>query len=128
MNIIQIAVIGIIAVVLALQFKSRNQEYGMYISLATGIIIFFFAVDKLDLILQTINTLYSHITISNVYIDILLKIVGIAYISEFGSQLCKDAGYAAIASQIEIVGKLSILVVSLPILLSIIDTVNAFLT
>ncbi|MFP4698409.1 MAG: stage III sporulation protein AD [Eubacteriales bacterium] len=127
MNIIQIAIIGIVSVLLALQFKSRNQEYGVYISLVAAIIIFYFAVDKLEVILTTISKIYEHLSISNIYINILLKIVGIAYIAEFGSQLCKDAGYSAIASQIEIVGKLSILVVSLPILLSIIDTVTMFL-
>ncbi|TCT16914.1 stage III sporulation protein AD [Natranaerovirga pectinivora] len=128
MNIIQISVIGIVAVMLALQFKNRNQEYGVYISLVTAIIIFFFAIDQLDIIVETISRLYNNVSISNIYIDILLKIVGIAYIAEFGSQLCKDAGYSAIASQIEIVGKLSILVISLPILLSIIDTISLFLT
>ncbi|TCK98365.1 stage III sporulation protein AD [Natranaerovirga hydrolytica] len=127
MNITQITIIGIVAVLLAIQFKNKNQEYGMYISLATAIIIFYFAVDKLDVIVETINGIQNNITISNLYIDILLKIIGIAYIAEFGSQLCKDAGYSAIASQIEIVGKLSILFVSLPILLSVIDTITLFL-
>lgn len=128
MNIIQVSVIGIVAVLLALQFKSKYGEFGIYISLVTTIILFFFAITKMEIVIDTINKIYNQITLSSLYLDILLKIVGIAYIAEFSSQLCKDAGYSAIASQIEVVGKLTILVVSLPILLSIIDTVTAFLT
>lgn len=127
MDIIQVAAVGLIAVLLALQFRSKNQEYGVYISLVTAIIIFFFAISKLEIILETINKIYNQTSINRIYFEILLKIVGIAYISEFASQLCKDAGYGAIATQVEIVGKLTILIVSLPILLSLIDTVNTFL-
>lgn len=123
MSIIQVVVFGLVAVLLAIQFKSKNQEFGVYISLTTAIIFIFIAFDKMELIIDTIDKLSGQLSINKIYIQVLLKIVGIAYIAEFGSQICKDAGYTAIASQIEIIGKLSILIVSLPILLSVIELI-----
>ena len=61
------------------------------------------------------------------YIRTLIKIVGITYIAEFASDLCKDAGYQAVAGQIQMFGKLSVLAVSIPILTALLDTVRTFL-
>ena len=127
MNIIQLSIIGIIAVILALQFKNTKPEYSIFISIGAVVIIFYFAISKLDIVIDTINRIQSTFKLNNVYLDVLLKIIGIAYIAEFSAQLCKDAGYGAIASQIEIGAKLSILVVSLPILQAIIDTIATLL-
>lgn len=127
MNIMQLSIIGVIAVLLALQFKNTKPEFSILISMGAMIIIFYFAITKLDIVLSTIKKIQMTFKLSDVYLDILLKIIGIAYIAEFATQLCKDAGYNAIASQIEVGAKLSILVVSLPILLSIVDTISALL-
>ena len=58
---------------------------------------------------------------------ILLKMIGITYVAEFSANLCKDAGYQAVAGQIEMFGKLSILVISMPVLLALLDTISQFL-
>ena len=89
--------------------------------------MFSFAITKLEVILDAIRQIQSYIQINNTYITILLKIVGITYVAEFSSGLCKDAGYSAIANQIELVGKLSIIAISMPIVLALINTLNQFL-
>lgn len=61
------------------------------------------------------------------YIQTLMKIIGITYIAEFASDLCKDAGYQTIAGQIQIFGKLSVLAVSIPVLTALLDTIQTFL-
>ena len=127
MGIVKVAIIGIAAVILALQFKGIKAEYSSYISLAAGIIIFGFAVSKLEIIIEGISTLSKYISVNKDYIGVLVKVIGISYICEFASALCKDAGYSAIASQIEMVGKLSILVMRMPILMSLLETVDNFL-
>jgi len=127
MGIVKVAIIGIAAALIALQFKRFKAEYSSYISLAAGIIIFGFAVSKLEVIIDGISTLSSYISINKDYIGVLVKVIGISYICEFASNLCKDAGYSSIASQIEMVGKLSILVMSMPILMSLLETVDNFL-
>lgn len=124
---LKVAIIGIIAVVLATHFKSTKSEYGTYISLAACVIILFLGTTKLQVIVDGINQIQSYIHINATYLSILLKIVGITYIAEFASSLCKDAGHAAISSQIELVGKLTILSISMPILLALLDLINEFL-
>ena len=124
---LRVAIIGIIAIVLATQFKSSKSEYGTYISLTACIIILFLGMSKLEAIINGINKIQSYIQINPTYLSILLKIVGITYIAEFASSLCKDAGHGAISSQIELVGKLTILSISMPILLALLDLINDFL-
>jgi stage III sporulation protein AD len=124
---IRIALIGIIAVFLSIQFKNGKSEYGTYISLAACIIIFGLGISKLELIIETIHKIQSYIVISQTYIVILIKIIGITYVAEFASNLCKDAGHAAISNQIELVGKLTILSISMPILMALLETINNFL-
>ncbi len=124
---LQVAIIGIVAIVLATQFKSTRSEFATYISVAACIIILFIGTSKLSSIIEGIAKIQKFININPTYLSILLKIVGITYIAEFASALCKDAGHSAIASQIELVGKLTILAISMPILLALLDLINNFL-
>jgi len=127
MDIVKMVFIGISAMLLALQFKGYKAEYSSYISIAASIIIIGFAVSRLKVIIDGITVLSGYISINKDYIGVLIKVIGIAYICEFASNLCKDAGYSSIASQIEMVGKLSILVMSMPILMSLLETIDSFL-
>jgi stage III sporulation protein AD len=125
---INVAVIGIIAVLMAITFKKGREEYSLYISIVACFIILLLGIGKLEVILDTINRLQGHIKINKAYIDILIKIIGITYVTEFAASLCKDSGYHAIGDQVELVGKLSILAISMPILLALLDTINNFMT
>lgn len=125
---IRIAIIGIVAVLLATQFKNTRSEYSIYIGIATCFLIFFLGLQRIEIIIDAMKKIQSYIKINQVYIEILIKIIGITYVSEFSASLCKDAGHAAIAGQIELVGKLSILAVSMPILLALLDTIHQFLS
>lgn len=125
---INVAVIGIIAVLIAIIFKKGREEYSLYISIAACFIILMLGIGKLEFILDAINRLQGYIKINAAYINILVKIIGITYVTEFSASLCKDAGYHAIGEQVELVGKLSILAISMPILLALLDTINNFLT
>ena len=123
MSILTVSVLGITAVLLAVQLKGKGGEYGM----AAGLCLFFYAAGKLEVILKTLRTMESCIGISPVYLSALLKMAGITYIAEFASGICKDAGYGSLGTQIEIFAKLSILAVSMPILLALLETVKQFL-
>ncbi len=125
---IHIALIGIIAVLLAIQLKTLKSEYGIYLTVAACFIIFFYAVNKLSSILESINRMMSYVNINSTYVTALLKMIGITYISEFSSNICKDAGYQAISNQIEVFAKLMILAISMPILLALMETINEFFT
>ena len=114
MDMIRIGAAGITGVLLAVQLKQMKSEYA-------------FAVGRLSIITRTMETIQSYLSIQNVYLQTLLKIAGITYVSEFSAAICKDTGYQAIASQIEVFGKLTILAVSMPILLSLLETMKGFL-
>lgn len=128
MSIIQVGVLGVAGVLLAVQFKGGKSEYGIYISIALSLLIFFAILSQLKEILAMIKTIGGYIRLDTVYIGILLKILGITYVAEFASSICKDAGYQTIAQQIEIFGKLAILALSTPVLLALLDAIKEFLS
>lgn len=126
MSVIQIGIIGVVGVLLALQLKSGKAEYGIYITVAVGIFIFANIVDQLGVIVEVLELIESYITIDAAYIRLLLKMLGITYISEFACSVCKDAGYQTIAGQIEIFAKLTILAISMPVVVALLQTIRAF--
>ena len=127
MTTIQAAVIGIVAVVLAVQIKALRPEYSTYLILVAGVIIASLGISRLDAILETVRTIGTYIHVQNIYLGTLLKMVGIAYIAEFASGICKDAGFSSLGIQVEMFGKLSILVISGPVLLALLETLQRFM-
>lgn len=127
MTIIQTAVLGITAVALAVQLKGIRPEYSLYMILASGILIGYFGLSRLELIMETVGSMGKYITVKNVYLAMLVKMVGITYIAEFAAGICKDAGYSALGGQVEMFGKLSILAVSAPILTALFETLQVFM-
>ena len=128
MDALQMGIIGVAGALLAIQFKSEKAEYGIYISIALSILVFFGILEHLSVLINTMKQISSYINMDTIYMSTLLKMLGITYISEFSSSICKDAGYQTIAGQIEIFGKLSVFVLSLPVLLALLDTVRGFLS
>lgn len=128
MNIIQVGILGIAGILLAIQIKQEKAGVAICMSIAISILIFWGIWDSLQLVVHTLKEISTYIQIDHSYILTLIKMLGITYIAEFSSGLCKDAGYQAIATQIELFGKLTILVLSLPILLALLRTVQEFLT
>lgn len=125
---IQIAAIGIVTVMLALQFKGGKQEYGIYLVLVAGFLIFFGVVGQLRDILETVKRYLSEISVVGSYLSILYKMIGIAYVAEFAAGLCKDSGYSFLAGQIELAGKLTLLTISMPVMLAVLDLIRKVLT
>lgn len=127
MNVIQIGILGIVGALFAIQFKQGKAEYGIYICVGISLVIFFSIVGHLEEILSTMREISQSVNLDVAYVTTLLKMLGITYIAEFASGICKDAGYQTIASQIEIFSKLTILVLSLPILQALLKTIQEFL-
>lgn len=123
---ITIAIIGILIMLLCIQLKSVKPEFGTLTAVAGGVFLMYMALDKLSGLLEYVNRILSYISIDSVYLETLLKIIGITYISEFASDICRDAGYSSIGSQIELGAKLSILVLSMPVFLALIDSIESF--
>ncbi|MCI5652682.1 stage III sporulation protein AD [Lachnospiraceae bacterium HCP1S3_A8] len=127
MSVLTIGILGIAGALLAVELKGLKGEYGIYLVAAVGLVIFFYGITKLKTVIETIRQVQNYIRLNRMYLEVLLKMIGITYIAEFSSGICKDAGYGSLGSQIEIFGKLSVLAVSMPILLALLDTVQQFL-
>lgn len=128
MDIIKIVGIGLIALFLIIIIKQYRPEFTIYISIIAGTIILFFVVDKLAEILGILSSLGSKSGIDSKYILILFKITGIAYLTEYAMNICKDSGESAIASKIELGGKILMIYMSLPIILALIEVITNILT
>lgn len=123
MEIIQIVGIGLIATVLILVLKEQKPMFAFLIAASTGIIIFLFLIGKIGGIIKVLEDLAEASGVQMVYLKTILKIIGIAYIAEFGAQIVRDAGQESIASKIEMAGKVLIMVLAIPIISIIIETV-----
>ena len=127
MTVVTVGIIGIMTVLMAVQLKSLKGEYGLYLVLAAACVIFFYGTLRLRGILEGMQKIQNMIRINPVYLNTLLKMTGITYIAEFTSGICKDAGYQAVGNQVEMVGKLAILAVSAPVVLSLVETLKVFM-
>ena len=96
--------------------------------MARSLVIFFANLGRLEIMIDVIKQINSYIDMDVAYVGTLVKMLGITYVAEFSSSICKDAGYQTIAQQIEIFGKLAILVLSMPVLLALLDTIKDILS
>ncbi len=126
-ELIKIAFLGVAGVLLAIQFKAQKPEYGIYIGLAAGILIFCYTVRQVAAVMAQLGQLKAYLGGAETYLAVLLKVIGITYICEFSADICKDAGYGTVAGQIEVLGKLSVMFAGLPVLFAVIGQIQGFL-
>ena len=124
---IKIAAVAVMAAILAAWIKTVKPDYGVWIVFGAGIFLGFSALLKLETIIGELQYLQGYFTGYGTYFKLLIKIIGITYLAEFSADLCKDAGANTLASQIELFGKLSILVLCMPIMTSLLETIDYFL-
>ncbi|MCM3698300.1 stage III sporulation protein AD [Paenibacillus macerans] len=123
MEIIQVVGLGLIATVLILVIKEQKPMFAFLIAASTGILIFLYLIGKIGSIIGVLEDLAEKSGVQMIYLKTILKIIGIAYIAEFGAQIVRDAGQESIASKIEMAGKVLIMVLAIPIISIIIETV-----
>lgn len=127
MDIIKISLLGVGGVMLGYLLKGTKPEYACFITVGIGLIILTLAVGKLNYLFSAVERIRESLPIDSGYLTTLIKMIGITYIGQFSSGICKDAGYQATGAQIELFCKLSVMVLSMPILLALLDTIEEFL-
>lgn len=127
MDIIKTAAAAIGVVLLALMFKNQRPEYAAFLNLGCCFFLFFCVILKMQEVLRYLSKLTSYIEVEQTYFVSILKMIGITYISEFASDICKDVGYSSVAGQLQVFAKLSIILLSMPVLLTFLTTVGEFL-
>lgn len=123
MDILQIVGLGIIATIIIAILKVQRPEIAVQVSIITGIVVFLLIAGKLSAVIGLLSRYAGKVNIDVIYLTTLLKIIGIAYIAEFGAEICRDAGESSIASKIELAGKVIIVVLAVPIITSLLDLI-----
>ena len=126
MTMMQVGILGVVGAIFALQLKPLKSDLSILICIAVSLCILFAMMGQLEELVGKIREMMSFVELEYSYLGMILKMLGITYISEFSSAICKDAGYQTLANQIEIFGKLTILVMSLPIILSLMEIILGF--
>jgi stage III sporulation protein AD len=115
MAILNVLGIAIIAAAIAVLLRQYKQEYAMLIGLSAGVIILLYIIIKAQPVFSELNLLMSNSGINSEYAQILIKALGICFITQLAADACKDSGETAIASKVELVGKFAILLLALPL-------------
>lgn len=123
MEIFKIIGIGLISLIIIIMLKQYKPEYAIYVSILAGILILYLVMDKLTGIINLINSIANKASVNTKFIALLMKITGIAFLSEFAVSICKDSGESAIASKIELGSKIVIISMSIPIITSLLELI-----
>ena len=121
MEIVKIIGVGLIALIIIIILKQYKPEFVIYVSLLAGAIILLLSLDKISGIISLLNNLSTKANVNNQFLAILLKITGIAFLTEFAVSICKDSGETAIASKIDLGGKVIIVGMSIPIISALLE-------
>ena len=124
--IFRIIVIALVGIIFAMFLKTQKPEYSTFISLCIAVLILFCVLGLFTSAKEQISSITMYLSGDDKYYGLLFKMIGIAYLCEFCSGICKDAGYQAVGAQVEIFGKLTILLAGLPILMTLIETIRTF--
>ena len=123
MDVVKIIGVGLIALIILIIVRQYKPEFTIYISLIAGAIIIFMVLDKLSAIINMLTSLSRKSGINAEYLSILLKITGIAILTEFAVSICKDSGETAIASKVDFGGKVIIISMSVPIISALLELI-----
>lgn len=123
MDVVKIIGVGLIALIIIILLKQYKPEFVIYVSLIAGAIILFMVLDKLTGIIELLSNLSSKAGINGQFLVILLKITGIAFLTEFAVSICNDSGETAIANKIDLGGKIIIIAISVPIISSLLELI-----
>lgn len=123
LDIIKIIGVGLIALIIIIILKQYKPEFAIYVSIAAGIIILLMLMDKLGAIVNILSTLSNKTGTGSEFLKILLKITGIAILTEFAVSICKDSGETAIANKIDLGGKIIIITISIPIITALLELI-----
>ncbi|GEN45288.1 stage III sporulation protein AD [Alkalibacillus haloalkaliphilus] len=127
MPFLQMLSVIIVAAILIIVVREKNHSIGFLLTLLTGTLVFFFILTQIGELISVFQQVTSRMNVSLLHLDTIFKVIGVAYITEFASQVLRDANLASIAIKVEIVGKLFILLIALPIFITVIETLLSFI-
>lgn len=126
MNVVSICMISLVGIITYVVIKGIKQEYSFFIIVVLALLFLGWMVEIFVEMEARISEISLDLEMNKSFYKILFKIMGITYLCEFSSGICKDAGVTSIATQIEILGKMLVLLSGIPIIISVIEVINDF--
>ena len=127
MEILQVVALGLVVAVFTVLLRRERPEMALILALSFGVIVFLMVLTKLGAIITVFQDVSRRAQVDELYLTTLLKILGIAYIAEFGAQVCRDSGEGTVANKIELAGKVLIMILALPIFAAILEAIMRLL-
>lgn len=128
MEIAQVVGLAIVVSIISAVIKQMKPEMALQLSILAGVAIFLLVMDKIGLVVDLLQKLANQANVSSYYLLIVLKIVGVAYLAEFGSQICKDAGENSLAGKVEMAAKICVIILAMPIIVAIMESMMSLLS
>lgn len=123
MEILQIVGLALLGTVLLTIVRQTRSDIAVALSAAVGVVVFMMAASRLAQFVSVLTQLADAAGVSRIYLDTVLRVVGVAYLAAFGAQVCRDAGEGALASKVELAGKVLILTMSVPLMFALLELV-----
>ncbi|MEA4882879.1 MAG: stage III sporulation protein AD [Clostridia bacterium] len=123
MEILQIVGLALLGTVLLTIVRQTRSDIAVALSAAVGVVVFMMAASRLAQFVSVLTQLADAAGVSRIYLDTVLRVVGVAYLAAFGAQVCRDAGEGALASKVELAGKVLILMMSVPLMFALLELV-----
>jgi len=127
MGIFQVAVTGVMGAILAITIKKQSPEIALIITIAASVLIFLMVLPMLTEVIGVLSSVGQLLDGGMQYVSLAFRVIGVAYIAELGASVCKDAGETAIASKIDLGGRVIIMVLAMPVVVDIVNTVLVIL-
>lgn len=128
MTIFKIVGLSLAALTAVLVLRAYRPELAVQAAVAAGIVLLLIAVTELSGVMETVDAIVAKYGLNSEHIKVVLKVIGIAYLAQFAAQTCRDAGEGTIAAKVELVGRILIVTVAVPVVLAILDTLGTLLT
>lgn len=123
MDVVKIIGVGLISLIVIIILKQYKPDFAIYVSILAGAIIILLVMDKLSSIVSLLTSIQNKSNTNNQFLVILLKITGIAFLTEYASSICNDAGESAISTKIDLGGKVLIISLSIPIIQALLELI-----
>ena len=127
MEIFKIAGLAVLALGGVILLRAYRPEMALQLSLGTGVVLFAYALTEIGAVQQVIEGITGRYGLGSQQIKLIFKVFGMAYVAQFAAEACRDAGESAIASKVELVGRVMIVAAALPAVFSVLDLLSGLL-
>jgi stage III sporulation protein AD len=114
--------LGLLITVLLVTLRPLQPELAVLLSIAAGALMLALVIGRLRAVVQTLTEMAARADLHPRFLQTALKAVGLAYLAGFTAQVCRDAGEGALAVKVELVGKVAILLLALPVIWAVLET------